>query len=88
MALVLVRLAGVLVPADERSDWIREWEAELLGRWSDAGRTGSRVTARFRLAGRALGSFVDAARLRARHGLLVGMSGRRPAGPSTRPCAA
>jgi hypothetical protein len=28
-----IRLIGVLVPAQFRSDWRREWEAEVINRW-------------------------------------------------------
>lgn len=72
LALALVRLAGRVVPSSRRRDWVREWEAELLARWSDPGAGRPRVT-HAGLARLALGSFPDAGRLRRQSGLFPGL---------------
>jgi hypothetical protein len=36
----MVRLMGMLVPAQFRSDWCREWEAEVVNRWLQLERWG------------------------------------------------
>jgi hypothetical protein len=38
--LRVVRLIGVLVPAEFRSEWRREWEAEVINRWLQLERWG------------------------------------------------
>ena len=33
LALMLIRIAGWFVPKDRRSEWLRQWNAELIHRW-------------------------------------------------------
>ena len=60
----LVKMLGSLVPEDRRSDWLREWQAELDAAWleaADAGRA-------WRPAGRVAAAAEDALRFRRRRG--------------------
>jgi putative ABC transport system permease protein len=65
IALRIVAAVAVVVPAAERADWRREWEAELQHRWASLGR-GRRITWRtsMDLIRRALGTLPDAAWIR------------------------
>ncbi len=88
VALLLVRVASVFVPDHERTEWLREWEAELTGRWADRLSGPAGWASGPRLARTALGAFVDAWALRARSGAFGGLGielrvavrslGRRP----------
>lgn len=57
----ILRAVSLLVPAESRLEWLREWSAEVLSTWGgDAARSSGRFAARLRC----LGSLEDALRLR------------------------
>jgi putative ABC transport system permease protein len=61
LARTLARLASRLVPSGERTEWLREWEGELVARWEELRATRTlTLRTRLDLLLRASGSFVDA----------------------------
>jgi putative ABC transport system permease protein len=65
LALQIVRAVAILVPAANRADWRREWEAELLYHLAQLRRRPNRTwRTDMNLVSRALGSLPDAAWLR------------------------
>ena len=65
IALRIVRVVAMLVPAAARADWRREWEAELRHRAAHPGRRRNPAwRMNMELISRALGSLPDAAWIR------------------------
>jgi putative ABC transport system permease protein len=65
LALAVVRLVGLIVPARDRSSWLREWEGEILhGHLTLEREHRSTWREQMPLTRRALGSVVDAAWIR------------------------
>ena len=57
----LIRVAGLLVPATSREEWISEWQAEIRHRWLFLHHVGAWSTEEaLRLLLRSLGAFLDA----------------------------
>jgi predicted permease len=81
-AMLPVRLAAWLVPASHRSEWLSEWQSELLHAQVQAARAGRLpLGARLRFWVRALGAVPDAFALRALR------RSRRPLGRDVRDAA-
>src|SRR5688500_13780778 len=65
LCLIILHVGSRLVPAPERRDWMREWEAEVRGRCRELAERGALTAgACVDLVWRALGAFKDAASLR------------------------
>jgi hypothetical protein len=70
--LLLIRLASFLVPAEFRSEWRREWQAEVVCRWLLLEKRGTLNTqTKFDLWKRVRGAVLDALWFQRAHLLLV-----------------
>jgi putative ABC transport system permease protein len=74
VALALVRLASLLLAPPYRREWLREWEAELVGRRDELAERGALTWgARLDLLARAGGAVRDAFTVREGRGMMRGM---------------
>lgn len=70
--LRFIRVLGLLVPAEARPDWRREWEAEIVHRWRTLQKWNRlNMKSKIELAGRVAGATHDVASFQQRRTLLV-----------------